>query len=292
MTPLQLITLGLSRGTKIELSYKNWKNETITVNCFFGGYRNFMGQYRIDNEYDLVPIFYEEGKNGRMRNKRLEGAPYDPRYIIGIRVLEENTPFIWNESNDLYLAHRNLDFRARFLIENIVTEMLSLFPGKKILFGEYRCGGYISYKYGAGFADFKAIYLDSHDDLVVDFTTDSDQETSYPYDEVDIDSTVVLSCLCDAIKRPLFDEYEDKDTLKENFIDPETVSWKDIPNETKSEHPTIYRLQLLHMLKTNLWFKNLDKKKKKEYEEKKGKPWNEWPDTEKSMLYVCETNLD
>lgn len=283
MKPLELLTIGLTRGDKIELTYKNWIGETQVTTCYFGGYRNFMAQGRIDNEYDLVPIFYEEGKNGKMRNRRLDNAPYTDD-IINIRVLEEK-PCLWeNEFDDLYLAYRNLDERAFRIIKEIVSGINRLYPGKKIVLGEHRDGGYINYKYGADFANVTALYLNGKGELVIDYYTNGDNETGENYDELDIDSTSMLSTLSTAIREP---NLENEDQMEENFINPEKTKWNEIPTLDPNTEPAANRLNhLLNILKANLWYQELEENRKKEVMVIYETTWDYLSDDKKVICYM------
>lgn len=264
MTLIEFLSLGIKQGQKVTLHLKDSnKAGTVTVRAFFFGFRFEAYSSVAYKPEQIIPVFNKVAKNGKMLRAHIDQSTW-PEYIEYIE-MDDNARTLDSETaGSLLNATDNLEQAAQGQVYDILKEMNTLFPGKRIQLGpdtyevnvdyylKYGCDS--GYAVNAGWADGAPVFgLSLSCEYVENAASGS---FSVRWQEM-------LHALLEAIEYPAVD-VEDK---TENFIDTDTATWKDIPLPDPKACPVLDACGCLHDLRANLWFESLsDEDKKKEFD--------------------------
>lgn len=258
MLLIELLSHNLRHGDRVRLTCASTLGEEKTIECFFAGWRIMGGGNTTRTELDIMPVFREITKNGKMSNRKIDAWPVTENivHIAKVNAAKDEAPYY--ESNDYcsaYLAYHNIAKTARAQFTGIVGEMAKLFPGKKIRLDptdemipciDYNGEGPISCEITAiGYAEGK---------VVVDILDDVGPRANVPVTHLtNIDYVDLLDALLAAIRFPAEDSFLEKG-----------CGWTDVPDprEDVDNYPLLAAAGILTDLKANMWLESLTEEQK------------------------------
>lgn len=259
MTPIQFIAYGLSPGQEVELDLKNTKEP---IRCFFKGFRVFMGSRVALGINDLVPLFCERTKAGKMGKAKIK-HPTHFRYINQIRPLKHSV-FSLEDIKGWRLASMQMNTTTYPMICKIINEMASIFPGKRIpLHPDYRSRVRVM--------DFENDSTNERPGYILTIGTD---ENGYINFEIELDGQVKLcveeevdienySRLLDNLAQSIVRPPQEKDTGTLNAqttLRLNDYTYKTLPCVNDKPYVT----EILQQLRVNLWWRSLSEKEKEQ----------------------------
>ena len=302
MTIIEFLSLGLVPGKKYNVTLKtSFDKKPVTETLFFKGFRFYYGRSHGDREEDIIPVFNEMTKNGKMSPRHYTARSTWTEYIVSVTDPEaEKDPtqepirvLSFKEADSMYLTVRNIENNAWRQLMTLLHEMGRLFPGRDIqISDDVAPGAVFYYKHGCAACTItRAIPNDGGTPAF--YLVDEYLDEAANWDQIEPTSwAFLLSAVMDAIRHPFFPDDEDKKT----FIDMD-ASWKDIPLDKVEDTLVLKETRLLDSLAADLWFKRLTEKQKKETfkpfdktPEQIDKEWDtEWDDAQKTILFHSAT---
>lgn len=304
MTIIEFLSLGLVPGRKYNVTLKaSYDKEPVTWALFFNGFRFFNGRSRGKEENDIIPVFNEANKNGRMSPKHFSARATWPEHIVSItdadtagRPVDEPIRILNpQEAESISEAVRNIEANSWRQLMTLLREMGRLFPGRTIQLDYNTAPAAVLYhKHGASPCNITRIHLKAEGSPSF-FAVGEFLDEWAGWDEFDPDSwSELLTIVMDAIQHPFIPDDEEEKT----FIDEET-SWKDIPLKEVEGTEVLKSTGLLDGLAADLWFKELSAEQKKatferfgyEKEEDILREWEtQWDDNQKHILFSAITS--
>jgi len=240
MEIFEFISKGLKAGEKVKITL----NDNTTKEYFFDGYDIPQGTRMYSIEL-LIPIFRKVSNNGRMLSNRVYLYLGDIANVEG----EMFKGISLEEINEMNRADDIIQNRAKEILREIVKEMNSLFPGKKIFLDPEMVGtvnATIPNNYDIDAADIYSLFI-KKGKVYCDVYTFDDSVQKELADLCDVDYPLLLKALTDSIKDPWLEESNGK-----NFA--ETLTSDDIPDADREKHPVLKSTFLLSFLAANLWY--------------------------------------
>ena len=261
MTLAEFLSIGLKHGQKCKVTIQNPTDKKASVfEVFFAGYRFYCNRTTGQTPDDIIPVFNEPTKNGKMSNKRFRAEYCWLGNIVNIEPAESGQAYLTKrEVGGLDRAAMNSDARCRANLYDIVREMSTLFPGKKILIQPDIQVCAIDYtKHGCYACEIAAVYLDGDGQLVYDLGGNDYYAEAIPEKSVDPANSYaeLLLSVLESIEDPVYG--------KEAFIH-EKTPWDTIPDVDYDKTPALGAAKCLKALKHNRWFDSLPLEKKQEY---------------------------
>lgn len=264
MTLIEFLSLDIKQGQKVTLHLKAPHSDaTEGIPAFFYGFRNYAYHGVAHGADEIIPVFNKVSSRGKKLRAHLDQSTWLDE-IAYIEVQDGNDrPKTAEEASSLLSATENLEQAAQRQVHDILKEMSTLFPGKRILLGP---DGYIVQ------ADYYLKY--GCDSGYVDSAGWEDGAPAYGLslscEHVDRAATGSFRVLWQDMLHSLLQAIEDpivEDCDKKNFVDTDTMTWKDIPLPDPKTCPVLDACGSLHALRANLWFKGLsDRQKRREFD--------------------------
>lgn len=260
MNLIQFLSTGPVHGKAYDVTIKRpYEDKPETRRLFFAGYRLKYGAMLSGSDDDIVPVFTDPTKNGKMGRAHSSHTWTD--YIISITPVDGAEGVAATTGLDDAFSLAEAGWGLRRLAENnllrLMREMNVLFPGKKIRVSIDRgCHVVQHFKHGCAACTILAVGLNEAGTSV---TFDiSDYECGETYDDVeDEDFSIenyghILHSVMASIADPAFDEYpDDEDEAGTYFVQPGTDP-ESLPCTTKELTPILHRTGLLTKLNENL----------------------------------------
>ncbi len=261
MTLAEFLSIGLNHGQKCKVTIQNPSDRKASVyEVFFFGFRFYCYRTTGQTPDDIIPVFNEPTKNGKMSSKRFHAEYCWLGNIVNIEPLNPGQAHLTKrEVCSLDRAAMGNDARCRASLYDIVREMNTLFPGKKILIqpGTRVCAiGYA--KYDCYPVQIAAVYLDGDGQMVYDLSGDDYSAEAVPEKSVDPANSYaeLLLSVLESIEDPVYGE--------ESFIH-EKTPWDAIPDVDYDKTPAIGAAKCMKTLKQNRWFDSLPLEKKQKH---------------------------
>ncbi len=267
MTLIEFLSLGLKRGQKVTIHFKNTLRlkavYPLVERAIFTGFRNYDYRETARSEEDIVPMFNKISKNGKKLNAHIDQPTHLP-FIESIDV-DNSVPTLGSsDANSILNAVENLQNAAHEQVLAIIKEMGTLYPGKRIILGsdtyEVNADYYLKYGCDSGYivnvgwddCDKNAVFGLSLSCQSVESATDGDFSVNW----LDMLHSLLL-----AIEYPTTDD----DMMPgKGFYDPDTDTWKDVRLPDEKDCPVLFGSGCLHALRANMWFETLDTETKKQ----------------------------
>lgn len=257
MTLIEFLSLGLIPGKKYTVILKEkWAEEPVEQELYFKGFRFFYGR-KTGDETQIIPIFNETTKSGRMSPKHYNGIATWVEHIIDVKGTSPTQTYLYDDLLGLDRAISRIGLNVKRQTINLLQEMNELFPGKKITIDpDCACPATHYFKHGAQSVTITGAGIDANGIPVFDIQGEFDNEKDIPAEMIEPDSWPYLEkCILDSIGSPFHDE----DT--ETFID-EDATWKAIPLEKIKKSSILEKTGILLSLAADLWMRDLPFKKK------------------------------
>ena len=266
MTLIEFLSLGLKRGQKVTIHFKNTLRlkavYPLVERAIFTGFRNYDYRETAHDAEDIVPMFNKISKNGKKLNAHIDQPTYLP-FIESIDV-DNSVPTLGSsDANSILNAVENLQNAAHEQVLAIIKEMGTLYPGKRIILGpdtyEVNADYYLKYGCDSGYivsvgwddCDKNAVFALSLSCQSVESATDGDFSVNW----LDMLHSLLL-----AIEYPVTDD----EMPGKGFYNPDTDTWKDVRLPDEKDCPVLFGSGCLHALRANMWFETLDTEAKKQ----------------------------
>lgn len=266
MSPLEFFASNLNRRQKVKLIWRHPSSDNVKeVICFFKGYRNYCEKRVVDNADDIIPVFCECTKNGKMSNRELRDY-IKLEDIANIEILGPfsniPTPQVPNWNNAVNVINKV----ARQQILAILKDMDSLFPGMSVPLskdGDPRLVLSVAESHGGVDIEYPGVVLSlSCKDGHIVYEIDQDVETFKGTSGVFVPNFAeVLDALVNSILDPPAGD-EDDEIPGQDCIRLHDYTWETLPLADKDKQPTLFELGLLEQLRVNLWWESLSEKDK------------------------------
>ena len=260
MTLIEFISIGLRYGQRCKVTIGGQADQTpVTYELFFAGFRFFCGRTTGYGRDDIIPIFNEPAKNGKMSYRRFRQT-YWLNTLLSVEPADSEKTYLNRRDIDgLDRAIQRCDAACRDKLNEIVNEMDGLFPGKKILIQQaIRPGAIYFDKNSCCSCLIDAVYV-KDSKIVYDISDGYMTETTVPQNLVGIGTADnhagLLLAVIDSIEDPVFSD--------EGFIREDTP-WTDIPDTDRKKTPALLAAGCLDKLKQNRWFDSLPLQRKQE----------------------------
>ena len=275
MTILEFVAHNLQYGQKVSLTLQNRKEPIV---CFFKGVRNWMGT-RVGTPDRLIPVFTKVTKKGTRSSRELEQytsldeiisiQPYD----IALLPLEQ--------IHSWWLGTRVAETIAENELKAIMKDIAEIFPGKRIPFKEeFNKGVSVTESHGGMDSEFPGtiVSLGINDNGELMFQLDTNDNVDiYHESRVYVSNySELLYYLVEAVMEPA-----DKDEAPDYLVEEENVLFlsdythETLPKADPKKHPTLHGLQIIEVLRANLWWNTLPGCEKLKMEQEKNNPFDE-----------------
>ena len=277
MTLLEFVAHNLQYGQKVSLTLKNRKEPIV---CFFKGVRNWMGS-RVGMPDRLIPVFTQVTKKGTRSSRELEQYTSLDE-IISIQPYD-TTLLPLEQIHSWWLGTRVAETIAENELKAIMKEIAEIFPGKRIPFKEeFNKGVSVMESHGGMDSEFPGTIVslgvnDKGEFMFLQLDT-NDNVDIYHESRVHVSNfSELLYYLVEAVMEPA-DKGEAPDYLveEENVLFLSDYTHETLPKADPKKHPTLHGLQIIEVLRANLWWDGLSDSEKAKIAKEDGEHFTFW----------------
>lgn len=262
MTILEFVAHNLQYGQKVNLILQNRKEPIV---CFFKGVRNWMGS-RVGMPDRLIPVFTQVTKKGTRSSRELDQYTSLDE-IISIQPYE-TALLPLEQIHSWWLGSRVVETIAENELKAIMKDIAEIFPGKRIPFKEeFNKGVSVTESHGGMDSEFPGtiVSLGINDNGELMFQLDTNDNVNiYHESRVHVSNySELLNYLIEAIVNPVRkDEVYDLVEEDDNILFFRDYTHENLPKADCQKQTGLHHLQILELLRANLWWDGLSDSEK------------------------------